>query len=272
MKKLIYRTDDFGSARAANAAILEGLEKGCMIRNVSVMAPCAFAQEGAKFLARYKDIDIGMHFTITSEWDKVKWGPVLEGTKRAGVTDKNGFFKAALSDFAGESVDLDQVIRECDAQLDKLTWLGLPVVYVDSHMGPELVIPGLQERFREWIASKGLIDAYDYYQPADRMIPDYTENDSDYLDSVEKWIKELPEDTQFWTVAHPARESAETRLFANSGAPEGVVMRQRQQEYLSVTAPEWALWQEKYHLQLLRYREAKKVPNGEAGLKRLLGL
>lgn len=269
MKQLIYRVDDFGSARAANKAILEGLAGGNMIRNVSVMAPCAFVQEGAEILARYKDIDIGMHFTLTSEWDKVKWGPVLEETKTAGVTDKNGFFKAALSDFS-EEVDLDKVLRECDAQLDKLTQLGLPITYVDSHMAPEMAIPGLTERFREWIEVKGLIDAYDYYQLTEPVMPLYAENDVEYLDNVEAWVRELSEDRQIWTVAHPAKAGRETRLFVNSFFEEGVVMHQRQQEYLSVIAPEWQFWQERYNLHLLRYSEAKKVQNGSSELGKLM--
>lgn len=271
MKKLIYRTDDFGSARAANEAILEGLEKGSMIRNVSVMAPCAYVEEGAEVLARYKNVDIGMHFTITSEWDNVKWGPVLENTLTAGVTDKNGYFKASLADFAAEPVDVEKVIQECGAQLDKLTRLGLPIVYVDSHMMPETVIPGLMERFREWIAAKGLLDAYDYYRLANDILPAYTQNDGDYLKSVESWIKGLPENVQLWAVAHPARAGDETKQFANADFPEGVVMSQRQQEYLSVIAPEWAEWQGKYDLRLLRYSEAEKVIDGVKGLTKLFG-
>lgn len=272
MKKLLYRVDDFGSARASNAAILEGLRTGSMIRNVSVMAPCAFAAEGAEELKRYsKQIDIGMHFTITSEWEEIKWGPVLEATKAAGVTDAGGRFKAALSDFSEEQVDLDQVIRECGAQLDKLTRLGLPIVYVDSHMIPELAIPGLQDRFRSWIASKGLIDAYDYYRFCDPISPAYTEREEDYMDSVEAWVKNLPEDVQLWAAAHPAVAGNETLLFANAEFPKGIVMKQRQLEYRMVTSPRWARWQDQYDLRLLRYSEAEPVPNGEAGLKRLFG-
>lgn len=272
MKKLIYRCDDFGSARAANAAILEGLEAGHMIRNVSVMAPAPFTEEGAEALARHLDIDIGMHFTITSEWDRVKWGPVLADTCTAGVTDGSGHFKPSLASFAAEPVDVDKVIRECGAQLDKLTKLGLPVVYVDSHMAPELVIPGLLERFRAWIAAKGLIDAYDYYRMTENGAPAYARDDGAYLANVEAWVRALPEDEQVWAVAHPAKAGEETRHFANASAPEGVVMRQRQQEYLSVTAPAWAQWRERYGLRLLRYSQAEKVPGGPDAVRRAFGL
>ena len=272
MKKLIYRMDDFGSARAANTAILEGLRTGTMIRNVSVMPPCACVEEGAEELKRYsKQIDIGMHFTITSEWDQVKWGPVLEETQTAGVTDTNGWFKAALSDFAKERVDLDQVILECSAQLDKLTRLGLPIVYVDSHMALEMAIPGLQERFRTWIASKGLIDAYDYYRLDDPSIPAYAESEEDYLDNVETWVKKLPEDIQIWTAAHPAVASNETMLFVNTEFPKGIIMNQRHLEYRSVISSRWEQWQAQYDLKLLRYSEAEPVPNGETELKKLFG-
>ena len=76
MKQIIFRADDFGSAEAADQAILQILQAGGPVRNVSCMAPGVRMAADAAALAQFADrIDIGLHFTVNSEWDAVKWTP-----------------------------------------------------------------------------------------------------------------------------------------------------------------------------------------------------
>ena len=91
--ELLSRSDDFGSAWAANEAILEGCKKGYVIRNVSCMAVAPWIKEGAEELKHCREIDVGIHLTLTSDWDGVKWGPLSEAGKTAGVTDDSGIYR-----------------------------------------------------------------------------------------------------------------------------------------------------------------------------------
>ena len=62
--ELLSRSDDFGSAWAANEAILEGCKKGSVIRNVSCMAVAPWIKEGAEELKHCREIDVGIHLTL----------------------------------------------------------------------------------------------------------------------------------------------------------------------------------------------------------------
>ena len=76
--QLLSRTDDFGSARAANRAILEAADTGYVVRNVSCIACAPYIEEGAELLKKYIHIDIGLHLTLNSEWNGVRWGALTD--------------------------------------------------------------------------------------------------------------------------------------------------------------------------------------------------
>ena len=51
--ELLARADDFGSAQAANDAILQALSRGTLIHNVSCMACGTWIAQGAAELAAF---------------------------------------------------------------------------------------------------------------------------------------------------------------------------------------------------------------------------
>ena len=79
-------------------------------------------------------------------------------------------------------------LLELNAQLDRLTALGLPVSYVDAHMAPDAAIPGLSDEMRSWAAGKGLLYVRDYYNfpPAD--MPAFGPTEEVYQKNVERWL------------------------------------------------------------------------------------
>ena len=91
------------------------------------------------------------------------------------------------------------------------------------------------------------------------MIPEYTDDDEEYLDGVDKWLNLLYENKQYFYITHPAKKSEELQLFYNENIPNGKVSKERNQEYLSVSSPLWLTWEKKYNIRFLRYSEAKKV-------------
>ena len=268
--KLLSRADDFGSARCANSAIIEGLKSTQVVRNVSCMAVGAFIEEGAEELKRYKDIDVGVHLTITSEWSGMRWGPLSDEGRKAGVTEEDGTFARTREQLIKLNPDIPRIIKEYSRQLDLLTKMGLKIVYADSHMMPETVIPGLAEAIREWSSNKGLLNAEEYYKLADAPIPVYSEKDEGYLENVCEWLSQLKNGEQYFYLIHPAKKDYELMLFYNSQNSPGIICHQRNQEYIAMVSPKWNEWEKKYQLKFIRYTEAKKQKNGWSELKKII--
>lgn len=85
---LIIRADDMGSFRAANIACIEGYKNG-IETSIEVMAVTPWFPEAAKLLRENPGVDVGLHLTITSEWDNIKWRPL---THCPSLIDSNGYF------------------------------------------------------------------------------------------------------------------------------------------------------------------------------------
>lgn len=265
--QLLCRTDDFGSARAANRAILEAADMEYVVRNVSCIACAPYIEEGAQQLKKYAHIDIGVHLTLNSEWNGVRWGALTDNEQ---ITDDRGYFFQTQQELAGRKPDLGGILREYDAQLDRLTKLGLSVAYADSHMGPELWVSGLAEAIEDWTWKKGLISARYYYSSAKQEGPSFTDKDEDYLKGVRLWLKGLQQGKQYSYVTHPAKGCEELLLFYNEEIPAGVIAKQRNQEYMAVTAQSWINWKEELNIRPVCYTEAREQGDGLPLLKSML--
>ncbi len=130
-KYLIINADDFGMCHSQNLAIMELLGKGC-ITSSTIMAPCAWAFEAARFAAENPQHAIGVHWTLTSEWGTYRWAPLTKGA--ASLCDEEGFMWHE-SDQVENEADGDEIEAEIRAQIEKLKLLGLNPSHVDNHMG-----------------------------------------------------------------------------------------------------------------------------------------
>ena len=268
--KLITRADDFGSARAANNAILEAAEKGSIVRNVSCMAVAPFIEEGAEELKRYQELCIGLHATLNSEWDGIRWKPLSKEADRAGIVDERGCFFKTQAALAQAVPNIEGILKEYDAQLEKLTSLGLSVEYVDSHMLPELFVQGLLEALQDWIRKKGLIDTTNYYRFLEGEPLILSEDEEQNLQRVKQWAKNLQDGEQYSYIVHPAKDEEEMLRFYNEELPAGTVRRERAQEYRIVTSDGWKEWADLCGLQFLKYSEAAERTDGIEQIKKLL--
>src|SRR4051812_26898868 len=67
-KLLILHADDLGTAHSVDAASFDALDKG-MISSASIMMPTPWVTEVAAYARTHPDADLGLHLTVTSEWD-----------------------------------------------------------------------------------------------------------------------------------------------------------------------------------------------------------
>jgi len=221
--KFITRADDAGSSHSANMAIAKVIRAGT-IKNVSVMAPGAFVDEAAQMMKACRQVCFGMHATLNAEWDRVKWGPVSALPPGSGLTDENGMFLPDPKRFAETKPPLELIMKEYDAQLDRLCRAGFDIKYIDSHMFPEQSIDGLDEAVEEWAKRRGLLDHMYYYA----LPPGW--------EVLLKDMKKLPgflrsiEAGQYFIVGHPAFDSDEMRMTGNAWVSGEKVAKDRNLE------------------------------------------
>lgn len=254
---LIVRADDFGSSHAADEAILAAVSAGRLVRNVSCMAVgVSMEADAAALRALSREIDIGLHFTVNSEWDALKWTPCAPRGAIRSLLDAEGQFYPSRQSLADARPDLDEIMRELDAQRERLAALGLPVCYVDTHMSPDAAIPGLSDRIRQWAKENGLLYVRDYYAFPSGGLPEFAASEALYQENVEKWLDSFADGAQYLYYMHPARLCDETMLFANADFPSGVIAWERELEYRSAVSPIWDARLRERAITPLRYRDA----------------
>src|SRR4029078_6203134 len=86
--RLIVRGDDMGFSHAANEELIKCYKEGIQ-RSIEVIVPSPWFPEAVKLLAKEPGIDVGVHLTLTSEWENIKWRPL---TDCPSLTDSSGYF------------------------------------------------------------------------------------------------------------------------------------------------------------------------------------
>ncbi|HTK15069.1 MAG TPA: polysaccharide deacetylase family protein [Acidimicrobiia bacterium] len=124
---LIVNCDDLGSTRSANVAIYEALRDG-LATSSTLMVPCPWARDAA---AMYRGEDVGVHLTLNAEWETYRWGPI---THSPSLLDGDGGFPRTVQD-VWDHADLDEVRKECRAQIERAIYWGFDVSHLDAHMG-----------------------------------------------------------------------------------------------------------------------------------------
>lgn len=124
---LIVNCDDLGSSHAANTGVYEALRHGAAT-SATLMVPCPWARGAA---AQYRGEDVGVHLTLNAEWDLYRWGPI---TQAPSLLDGDGGFPRTVADVF-DHADLEEVRRECRAQIERAIFWGFDVSHLDSHMG-----------------------------------------------------------------------------------------------------------------------------------------
>jgi predicted glycoside hydrolase/deacetylase ChbG (UPF0249 family) len=157
---LIVNADDFGMCHAENRATVDGLEAG-VYTSSTIMVPCPWFAEAADYARRRVEADIGVHLTQTSEWDTFKWGPVAGRDAVPSLCDERGHFHPTV-EAVYQHAALDQVERECRAQIEQALAAGVDVSHIDSHMGTMQLDPRYHELYIRLAA--------DYQVPL-RMLP-----------------------------------------------------------------------------------------------------
>lgn len=138
--RLLVRGDDIGSTHAANVGCIKSYREGIM-RSVEIMVPCPWFPEAASMLKENPGLDVGIHITMTSEWENIKWRPL---THAPGISDEDGYFYPMIwpnerfpenRTLQGADWKLEEIEAEMRAQIE-LAISHIPQVsHLSCHMG-----------------------------------------------------------------------------------------------------------------------------------------
>jgi predicted glycoside hydrolase/deacetylase ChbG (UPF0249 family) len=129
----IVHADDIGAYQASLPAIEDLFEAG-LVSSCATMVPCPWFPAVAAWARRTPAIDIGVHATLTAEYQSYRWGPISTRDPASGLLDDEGYFHRTRQAVQAAG-DPAAVAIEQQAQLDRALAAGIDVTHIDSHMG-----------------------------------------------------------------------------------------------------------------------------------------
>lgn len=160
--ELLVRADDMGVAQSVNEACVASWRDG-VVRSVEVIVPGPWFPHAVKLLREAPGLDVGVHLTLTSEWENCKWRPL---THAPSLVDSEGYFFPMTSQrkdfppgtgFLQSGFKMVEVERELRAQIEMARRLLPGVSHLSAHMGAATATPALKELTRRLAAEHGLV-------------------------------------------------------------------------------------------------------------------
>ncbi len=130
-RAVVVHADDVGMCGATVDAFFELAEMG-VTSSGATMVPCPWFPEVAARGGVLRDVDLGVHLTLTSEWDRYRWGPISTRDAGCGLLDEEGYFHRNQDRWG--TIEPAVLRREIDAQVDRAIAAGIDVTHVDCHM------------------------------------------------------------------------------------------------------------------------------------------
>lgn len=220
--RLLIRGDDIASSHGANLGCIQAYQEGIM-RSVEIMVPCAWFPEAVSMLRENPGLDVGVHITLTSEWENMKWRPL---TQASSITDENGFFFPMIwpndrfpedRTLRGSEWKLEEIEAEMRAQIE-LAIRHIPQV---SHLSCHMGCSGWDERVAEVydrLAKEYKLEINTGELGVERF-PVYPRGESaqERITAFIEGLNQLEPGKTYLFVEHPARAGQEMQAIGHEG-------------------------------------------------------
>lgn len=263
-KVVIFHIDDIGFSHASNVASFECLDFGVASCG-SVIAPAAWFLEAAKICRNNPKYDIGVHLTLTCEYELYKWRSLSSVNLNSGLLDAEKSLWRTMEK-AVEKVTVEAAKAEMRAQIQYVLENGIDITHIDPHMGSvmhpkfiqsylmlahEFRIPAFLPRLR----NKEYLKQFSKLEESGVPILDYMIIDTlvEKSDKIEYYCKRFAEIKPGLThfLFHPAKMSSELQAIVPETA------KARNQDYEAFTDPRIKECIKKYDLKIIGYKKLR---------------
>jgi predicted glycoside hydrolase/deacetylase ChbG (UPF0249 family) len=268
-KLLILHADDLGVAHSEDVASFDALDRGA-VSSASIMMPTPWVTEVAAYAKAHPNADLGLHLTLTSEWETYRWGTVASKDSVPSLLDRDGTLPRETQTVVTRA-KLPEIERELRAQIDRALALGIRPTHLDSHMAalfstPELVatyvkvahdyrLPFLGTRNAARTVAGSSLSSQDVLPDAVIVAGPQVPRDhwkAFYLDAIANLQPGLTE-----MIVHLGHDDAELQAVTVGHEPFGAAWRQR--DYDVVTIAEFKRALQDNHVVLVTWRELGKL-------------
>ncbi len=183
---VVFHCDDIGVCQSSIPAYTDLLDFG-LISSASVMVPCPWFPEVAKLCREHPGLDMGVHLTMTCEWQSYRWAPISTVDPASGLLDADGYMHRDEYKL-WRHCSPDFVEQEAYAQVNRALQAGIDVSHLDSHMFSMLsaktlpVLHKLAQEYRlpllafhpnHFEQNPGLLNHFNMAQEAHSLVPEY---------------------------------------------------------------------------------------------------
>lgn len=229
LERLGYRPDarvvivsglGLGVSHAVNMGVFSALRIGAAT-STGLMMPCPWARHAAARVM--PDDDVGVELTLNAEHSQLRWGPL---TQAPTLLDGDGGFPRTVDD-VWDHADVDEVRRECLAQLERARQWGVDVTHLGSHLNAMLLRPEFFDVLLELAVDaalpirlppasserlagfplRELANEEEVLHPDHVVMPRHREQLFDALRTLQAGVTEI--------VLHPAVDSPELRAYTS---------------------------------------------------------
>lgn len=203
---VVFNADDFGLCESSISALDDLADIG-IVSSASVMVPCPWFPAAAEWSRQHPEFSIGVHLTLTSEWNNYRWPSITPPFDGSGLLDSQGYLHQSRDSMVNEANE-HAVSLEMIAQVERATQFGIDITHIDSHMYTALRQPffkhyyALQKRFCTPVVLWPLRD-----RPSIGI-------DEDELNQTTSWLKQQSPayllDQHLWTRMAPPAATIDT--------------------------------------------------------------
>jgi len=282
-KVVIFHIDDVGFSHASNLASFECLDFGVASCG-SVIVPAPWFLEAASICRNNSQYDIGVHLTLTCEYDLYRWRALSSVNTDSGLLDlEKSLWRTTEEAIANINPKAAEI--EMRTQVQTALASGIDITHIDTHMGtvmdPKFLpsylkiarefkvpafLPRVSKEDLEAIGLGNLADVYlkmfDKIEESGTPILDYMIIDTlgDSPNKLEYYCKRFseikPGITHF--LFHTAKMSPEL----NAITPDSAISRNL--DYQSFADPKIKECVEKHNLKIIGYREIRDIVRKES--------
>lgn len=136
-RAVVPHVDDLGTSHGANHAFLDLASRG-LVTCGSVMVPGPWFREIVDASAVSPTLDVGIHLTLTSEWNACRWAPISTVSRASGLIDEDGYFPRDVASLRRRLVP-EAAETELRAQIERALSAGLRPTHLDAHMAAAML-------------------------------------------------------------------------------------------------------------------------------------